>query len=47
MKLLLGFVLFCFVAATLLRKRDFGVSMWMVFGLALLLSIGYYFFNQI
>ena len=47
MKLFIGFILICFVAATLLRKRDLKITVYVLYTLALLVSIGYFFFNQI
>ena len=47
MKLFMAFVLLCFAGATLLRKRDLKISVALAFGLALLISIGYFLFNQI
>jgi hypothetical protein len=47
MKVFIAFILICFVAATLLRKRDLKTSVYMLCTLALLVSIGYFFFNQI
>ena len=47
MKVFIAFILICFVAATLLRKRDFKISIYVLYILALLVSIGYFFFNQI
>ena len=47
MKLFIAFILICFVAATLLRKRDLKTSIYMLCTLALLVSLAYFFFNQI
>ena len=47
MKIFIAFILICFVAATLLRKRDLKTSIYMLCTLALLVSFGYFFFNQI
>jgi hypothetical protein len=47
MKVFISFILICFVAATLLRKRDLKTSVYMLCALAVLVSIGYFFFNQI
>ena len=47
MKLFIAFILICFVAAALLRRRDLKASVYMLCALALLVSIGYFFFNQI
>ena len=47
MKVFMAFLLICFVAATLLRKRDLKTSVYMLGALALLVSCGYFFFNQI
>jgi len=47
MKLFMGFALACFIGATLLRKHDLKTSVWMLSGLVLFASIGYYFFRQI
>ena len=47
MKVFIAFILICFVAATLLRKRDLKTSVYVLGTLALLVSIGYFFFNQI
>jgi hypothetical protein len=47
MKVFIAFILICFVAAMLLRKRDLKVSIYMLCMLALLVSLGYFFFNQI
>ena len=47
MKVFMAFMLICFVAATVLRKRDLKTSVYMLSALALLVSFGYYFFNQI
>jgi hypothetical protein len=47
MKFFMVFTLACFVSAILLRKRDLRTSVRVAFGMALLVSIGYFFFNQI
>ena len=47
MKVFIAFILICFVAATLLRKRDLKTSVYMLGTLALLVSLGYFFLNQI
>jgi uncharacterized membrane protein YfcA len=47
MKLFMGFVLICFIAGILLQKHDNKTQLSFMFGLALLVSIGYLFFNQI
>ena len=47
MKLFMVFILICFVAGILLQKRDYKTSSVIMFGLALLVSVGYFFFNQI
>ena len=47
MKVFIGFILICFVGATVLRKRDIKTSVYMLCTLTLLVSIGYFFFNQI
>ena len=47
MKLFMGFVLICFVAGILLQKRNYKIQLSTMFGLALLVSVGYFFFNQI
>jgi hypothetical protein len=47
MKIFIAFIMICFVTATLLRKRDLRTSAFLLFGLVLLVSIGYFFFNQI
>jgi uncharacterized membrane protein YfcA len=47
MKLFLLFILCCFVAGILLQKRGYKTRLSMMFGLALLVSVGYFFFNQI
>jgi hypothetical protein len=47
MKLFVAFTLACFVAAALLQRRDLKDSVRVLFGLVLLASIGYFFFNQI
>jgi hypothetical protein len=47
MKLFIAFILLCFITALLLRKRDLTTNVWVLFGLSLLVSIGYFFFNQI
>jgi hypothetical protein len=47
MKVFIAFILICFVAATLIRKRDPKTTMYMLGTLALLVSIGYFFFDQI
>jgi hypothetical protein len=47
MKVFIAFILICFVAATLLLKRDLKTSVYLLCTLALLVSFGYFFFNQI
>lgn len=47
MKLFLLFILCCFVAGMLLQKRGNKTHLGIMFGLALLVSVGYFFFNQI
>jgi hypothetical protein len=47
MKVFMAFMLICFVAATVLRKRDLKTSVYMLSALALLVCFGYFFFNQI
>ena len=47
MKVFIAFVLICFVAAILLRNRGLKTSVYILFGLVLFVSIGYFFFNQI
>jgi hypothetical protein len=47
MKVLIAFLLICFVGATLLHKRTLKTSAFLLVGLVLLVSIGYFFFNQI
>ena len=47
MKVFMAFILICFVAAILLRKRVLKTSVYMLCTLALLVSVGYFFFNQI
>jgi hypothetical protein len=47
MKVFIAFILICFVTATLLRKRNLKTSIYMLGMLALLVSFGYFFFNQI
>ncbi len=47
MKLFLLFILSSFVAGILLQKRDYKIHLSLMFGLALLVSVGYFFFNQI
>ena len=47
MKVFITFILFCFIAATMLRKRDLKTSIYMLYSLALLVSLSYFFFNQI
>ena len=47
MKIFIGFILICFVGATVLRKRDIKTSVYMLCTLTLLVSIGYFFFKVI
>ena len=47
MKVFTAFMLICFVGSILLRKRDLKTSVYMLCALALLVSFGYFFFNQI
>ena len=47
MKLFLGYLLLCFTGAIVLRKKNLKLNMWLLFGLCLLVSIGYFFFHQI
>jgi hypothetical protein len=47
MKLFLAYILFCFIAGILLRKKPLNNRMWILFGICILVSIGYLFFNQI
>jgi hypothetical protein len=47
MKLFLLFILSSFVASILLQKREYKTRLSLMFGLALLVSVGYFFFNQI
>jgi hypothetical protein len=47
MKIFLAFMFACFISAVLLRQRSLKLSMCVAFGLTMLLSIGYFFFNQI
>jgi hypothetical protein len=47
MKLFLLFILSSFVAGILLQKREYKTRLSLMFGLALLVSVGYFFFNQI
>ena len=47
MKVFMAFILICFVAAILLRKRDLKTSVYILCTLTLLVSFGYFFFNQI
>ena len=47
MKLFVLFTLICFVAGILLRKRGYKTQLSLMFVLALLISIGYFFFNQV
>jgi hypothetical protein len=45
--LFLLFILGSFVAGILLQKHDYKTRLSLMFGLALLVSVGYFFFNQI
>ena len=47
MKLFLMFMISCFVAGILLQKRGYTTRLVLLFGIALLVSVGYFFFNQI
>lgn len=47
MKLFLGYILLCVAVAVVLRKKDVRLSMWLLLGLCVLVSVGYFFFNQI
>jgi hypothetical protein len=47
MKVFMAFMLICFVGAILLRKHDLKTIVYMLCTLAMLVSIGYFFFNQI
>ncbi|MFN8502634.1 hypothetical protein [Kouleothrix sp.] len=47
MKLFMGFIVATFIMATVLRRYELRINQWMVFGLAICLSIAYFFFNQI
>lgn len=47
MKLFVLFILVCFVAGILLRKREYKTNLGIMFVIALLVSIGYFFFNQV
>jgi len=47
MKLFLAYLLFCFIAGILLRKQALHIRMWVLFGVCVLITIGYFFFNQI
>jgi len=47
MKLFMGFVVSCFVVGILLQKREYKTWIRFMFGLALFVTIGYFFFNQI
>ena len=47
MKLFVLFVLVCFVAGILFRKRGYKTNLGLMFVIALLVSIGYFFFNQV
>ena len=47
MKVFIAFMLICFVGTTLLRNRSLKTSVYLLFGLVLFVSIGYFFFNQI
>jgi hypothetical protein len=47
MKLFLVFMLVCFFSAVLLQRHSLKLSLYISLGLALLLSVGYFFFNQI
>jgi hypothetical protein len=47
MKLFLAYLFFCFIAGILLRQRTLHTRMWVLFGVCILVSIGYFFFNQI
>ena len=47
MKLFMGYMLICFVAALAMRGRDLKANKRMLFALVVLVCIGYAFFNQI
>jgi hypothetical protein len=47
MKVFMAFMLICFVGTILLRKHDLKTSVYILYALALLVSFGYFFFNQI
>jgi hypothetical protein len=47
MNLFLAYMLFCFVAGILMRKQPPHMRMWLLFGVCILVTIGYFFFNQI
>jgi hypothetical protein len=47
MKVFIAFILICFAVGTLLRNRGLKTSIYLLFGLVVFVSIGYFFFNQI
>ncbi|MBK9940430.1 MAG: hypothetical protein IPP13_02240 [Kouleothrix sp.] len=47
MKVFMGFIMLCFVGATLLRGRTLRFNIWMLLGVIVLVSMVYFFFNQL
>jgi hypothetical protein len=47
MKLFLAYMLFCSIVGVLMRRQALHMRMWVLFGVCILITIGYFFFNQI
>lgn len=47
MKLFVAYLFICAIAGVILRKRAFQDRIWILLGICVLVSIGYFFFNQI
>ena len=47
MKLFIGFLLACFFGGVVLGKQTPTMTNWMLFGLCVLVTMGYFFFRQI
>jgi hypothetical protein len=47
MKVFIGFVVICFFASSFLTRRSLQFNRWLLLGMASVIAIVYFFFNQI
>jgi hypothetical protein len=43
----MGFIVLCFIAATITRQQSLQITRWLLFGIVLCVCMAYFFLNQI